>query len=277
MDKPWKVIFAFVGVFIAGAVFGGLLALRIGKAVADRRGDQLPFPPPQARSQPPGQPGPGQPPPQPQPPQPVAPQAQSAQLLRRFAERLDLTPEQRDRIMPMIQRATGDFRRQQQVHFREDTITLQHLQEDIRRELTPAQRTKLDKMEERQRQLIEQRQRDEQMQRGDQMPRGEPGMMPANQRPNPNNPGFNPNPAFNPNAGPNQRGPNQPPRPGQPGPGQPRPFQGQPGPNQPGPNPPGQFQPGGPPNGPVPQGQQNFPPPSQQQPKGPPPAGGDPK
>src|SRR5207248_10892094 len=28
MDKPWKVIFAFVGVFIAGAVFGGLFTLR---------------------------------------------------------------------------------------------------------------------------------------------------------------------------------------------------------------------------------------------------------
>lgn len=156
MDKPWKVVFAFVGVFVAGAVFGGLLALRIGKSIVDHRREPLVLPPVPAKivlsaAGQPGNPA--------KPPLPAAPQFQSAQLLRRFAERLDLSPEQRERIMPRIQRATADFRRQQQTHFREDTVVLQHLQEDIRRELTSDQRRKLDKMEERQKELLEQRKR----------------------------------------------------------------------------------------------------------------------
>ena len=47
MEKPWKVIFAFVAVFIAGAVFGGLFTLRAsggrrpsGFAGFDRPGGQ---------------------------------------------------------------------------------------------------------------------------------------------------------------------------------------------------------------------------------------------
>ena len=39
MDKPWKVIVAFIGVFIAGAVFGGVFSLRSA-------GKRMPGPPP---------------------------------------------------------------------------------------------------------------------------------------------------------------------------------------------------------------------------------------
>ena len=35
MDRPWKVILAFVGVFIAGAVFGGFFTLRSAARVVE--------------------------------------------------------------------------------------------------------------------------------------------------------------------------------------------------------------------------------------------------
>ncbi len=42
MEKPWKVISAFIGVFIAGAIFGGFFTMR---ASSGRR-IQAPPPPP---------------------------------------------------------------------------------------------------------------------------------------------------------------------------------------------------------------------------------------
>jgi hypothetical protein len=172
MEKPWKVIVAFVGVFIAGSVFGGLLALRLNKqrdlaprfsptAVTPRSG------PAPAHGQPPL--APGQPPASPPGARPTAavPQlqlpagmaVQAPQLMRRYVDRLNLTAEQKERINPLIQRAAADLRQQQQTNFRETGIILQHLQEDLGKELTPAQRGRLDQMAEHQRQIIEQRER----------------------------------------------------------------------------------------------------------------------
>lgn len=172
MEKPWKVIVAFVGVFIAGSIFGGLLALRLNQqrdlaprfspaAVTPRSG------PAPAHGQPPL--SPAQPQANPQVPRLTAavPQlqlppgmaVQAPQLMRRYVERLGLTAEQKERINPLIQRAAADLRRQQQTNFRETGIILQHLQEDLGKELTPAQRGRLDEMAEHQRQIIEQRER----------------------------------------------------------------------------------------------------------------------
>ena len=182
MEKPWKVILAFVGVFIAGSVFGGLLALRLSKREQPPRYVQVPMAPPQAQPQP----VPSQPQPQPpqtqtqtqaqtqtkapaQAPRPNAPvpqiqlppgmAVQVPQLMRRYVDRLDLTAEQKERVHPLIVRATNDLRRQQQTNLRETGIIIQHLQEDIAKELTPAQRGLLDEMAERQRQIIEERER----------------------------------------------------------------------------------------------------------------------
>ena len=171
MEKPWKVIVAFVGVFIAGSVFGGLLALRLNQRDLAPR-----FSPAALTSRPGPAPAPGQPPLAPGQPQanPQVPRltaalpqmqlppgmaVQAPQLMRRYVDRLDLTAEQKERINPLIQRAAADLRRQQQTNFRETGIILQHLQEDLGKELTSAQRGRLDEMAERQRQIIEQRER----------------------------------------------------------------------------------------------------------------------
>lgn len=171
MEKPWKVIVAFVGVFVAGSVFGGLLALRLNQRDLAPR-----FPPAALTPRPVPAPAPGQPPLAPGQPQanPQVPRltaalpqmqlppgmaVQAPQLMRRYVERLDLTAEQKERINPLILRAAADLRRQQQTNFRETGIILQHLQEDLGKQLTPAQRGRLDEMAERQRQIIEQRER----------------------------------------------------------------------------------------------------------------------
>lgn len=150
MDKPWKVVLAFVGIFIAGAVFGAFFSLGVGKEL-------LALQPPAT--------GPKQSP----PPRPslaaVPPSWQAPQLLGRFTERLDLTAEQREHIKPIVQRASEDYRRQWQANVRETGFILERLQNDIRKELTPEQQAKLEKMEQRQREV----------QKGLGMPRGREG------------------------------------------------------------------------------------------------------
>lgn len=128
MDRPWKVISAFVGVFIFGSIFGGLLALRVDQRAGQRRGG----PPPS--QQPPGGALPG--------------------IMRHFAERLELTPEQREKIRPMVERAEADIRHLRQTSLRDTGILIKRLQEDFAGELTPVQRRKLEKMQERQREVL---------------------------------------------------------------------------------------------------------------------------
>jgi hypothetical protein len=167
MEKPWKVVVAFVGVFIAGAVFGGFFALRVNQR--DVRPRFLPI---VSSPAPAGVPPAGETPslpkgaggirpntPLPQLPLPAAMAVQAPQLMRRYVERLDLTTEQKEKINPLLVRAAADIRRQQQTNLRETAIIIQHLQEDLGKELTPVQRVRLEEMTENQRQIVEQRER----------------------------------------------------------------------------------------------------------------------
>ncbi len=156
MDKPWKVITAFIGVFVAGAIFGGFFALGIGWQVVERRAQPAAatpvMPPVATTTQPAPKKGPNQ-----GATLPVPQALQSTLLKRKLLDRLDLTPAQRERIMPFIQRATEDFRRQQANYFREDFFILQRLQQDIARELTPDQRAKLVELEHKQAEIVRRR------------------------------------------------------------------------------------------------------------------------
>ena len=93
---------------------------------------------------------------EPRPPakRPAAPAAASASaplpgIMRHFAEQLELTPEQREKIRPMVERAEEDIRRLRQTGLRETGIILKRLQEDFATELTPDQRKKMEKMQEK--------------------------------------------------------------------------------------------------------------------------------
>ena len=123
MDKNWKVILAFTAVFLAGAIFGGLLALRVGPPLAQRRAGPAPF-------------------------------ATAPAVLRRMTDRLELTNEQKEKIRPLVDHAEEEIRQFRQVSLREVGLILRLLQQTIAIELTANQRKKLEKMQEHQRELM---------------------------------------------------------------------------------------------------------------------------
>ena len=116
MNKTWKVVLAFTAVFLAGAIFGGLLFMRAGPRWAQRRG--------------------------------------APAVLRHMADRLELTNEQKEKIRPLVDEAEDQIRQLRQISIKETGLILRRLQQTLAVELTPEQRKKLEKMQERQRELM---------------------------------------------------------------------------------------------------------------------------
>lgn len=216
MGAPWKVVFAFIAVFIAGAVFGSVFALRISKQFVAREGPRPLVNPV---------------------PQPKGGAPLGTQLLRRFAEGLELSNEQRDKLRPIVQRAEDQIAQVRQSSLEQTEAVLHRLQQEFRAELTPPQQRKLNRMQQRQNEIIkEERLRRQQQQAqppfqpgGPNQPYGPGAQGGPNQSYNQGPQG--PRPVFPPNQ---NQGTNRPlnPLPG----GQPQNF---PPPNnfQPGPNP----------------------------------------
>ena len=111
MDKPWKVILAFTGIFIAGILVGGLVTLRWGRNFAQHQpgGEQY---------------GP--------------------QLMQRLVNQLDLTPEQQAKVKPMVDQATEELRQLRHSTQRTTAAVLVRMQGDISAVLTPEQKAKFD-------------------------------------------------------------------------------------------------------------------------------------
>jgi len=176
MEKPWKVILAFVGIFIAGAVFGGFFALRIGQKMVQRADPRA-----------------GQRPGQSQPPMPPL----AVQILRRFADRLELTDVQRDKVAPIVNRAEEELSRQRRESLEQTEAILRRVQQEFRAELTPDQRRRLDRMEQNQRELMRKERLNRAMQPQQFGPQG-PGAggqgRPFNQNQRPFKQGQRPNP-----------------------------------------------------------------------------------
>jgi hypothetical protein len=104
MNRTWQVVFAFVGIFIAGGVVGLFLAPQVWKRVVQQR---------------------------------VVEQLGPIQLTR-LTEDLKLTPEQIAKVQPLIDRATEDYRRLR----KEGNAVSDRLEEDFKKELTQEQRDK---------------------------------------------------------------------------------------------------------------------------------------
>ncbi|MBL9199979.1 MAG: hypothetical protein JNL39_05695 [Opitutaceae bacterium] len=127
---------------MAGAVFGGVFTL----GVAARRQAQV------ARQQPAESRGAVAP----APPIVVAKKnlpgiqfalgAITPQLLQQFTRRLGLTPEQLERVRPVIARAGDDLQRMRQENFADTVRVSERMYEDVAAALTPEQRTELEKM-----------------------------------------------------------------------------------------------------------------------------------
>lgn len=164
MDRPWKVISAFVGVFIAGAVFGGFFTLRsAGKWLPAGKGPAAVPTPAKAQKSPGGggsaQSGSG-----------GAGQGRIApQLMRQLTQRLNPTPEQQKSIRPIVGRAAEDLQRMQREHLADTTRTTERMYADVAAILTPEQRTKLEQM----RQEMLERVRREREKRGELQPSGD--------------------------------------------------------------------------------------------------------
>lgn len=168
MEKPWKVIFAFVCVFMAGAVFGGFFTLR-----SDGRRALADVPPPVNRP-----PFPGQRPPPGSPPQA---QIQPA-IMRQMTQRLNLTADQREKIKPVVARATEELQRLRRENLHDTTRTMEVMYADVAASLTPEQRAELEDMKKK----MQERVAEERKKRGDPVP-GEGGRKP-DQRPKPPRP-----------------------------------------------------------------------------------------
>lgn len=160
MEKPWKVVVAFLAVFVAGAVFGGVFALGVnarkqGREVRAMMAQAtLPEPKPTVVETTP--PVATNTTPTPTTPLvvkkgafvtlPAVPGSIMPQLMRQFTQRLDLTPGQRERIRPVLARASEDLIRLRQENLSDTVRVTERMYEDISSTLTPSQRTELEKM-----------------------------------------------------------------------------------------------------------------------------------
>jgi hypothetical protein len=145
MDVPWKVIFAFVGVFIAGAIFGGVFTIGASARRAPNgvRGAQVPERPVQTVIAP-VQTSPG-PVAAPAPPV-MRPNPITVQLLTQFTRRLSPTPDQRDELRKILGRAGEDLQRLRQENLVDVTRVTERMYADISAVLTLDQRSELEKM-----------------------------------------------------------------------------------------------------------------------------------
>lgn len=170
MDKPWKVISAFIGVFAAGAVFGGFLTLRSASKrwekesqlqnqlfeaktaaavaaaqAAAQASAKSPTPVAQATAGPGGA--------QPAPPTVAVRNAIAISLLRQFEKRLKPSNQQRDRMRQVLARYGEDFQHlrqeneRQQHQYLADSVRLsERMYREVGELLTAEQRGELDKM-----------------------------------------------------------------------------------------------------------------------------------
>lgn len=158
MHQRGKVIAAFVGVFVAGAVCGGGLALRLAS---------VPVPPAAPSVSLPEHPAPP-PPAVPFASSPVRSDATSIhpQMLRQFTQRLKLTPPQWEKIRPILARTSAELDRLRRENLQETTRTVERMYAEVAPSLTPAQVIELEKI---QRKMLE-RVAEERRKRGDQPP-----------------------------------------------------------------------------------------------------------
>ncbi len=120
MKKPWKIILAFGGIFVAGAIVGGFVTLRM-------------HPPPTVimpaiRLEP-------------------APAQVSPHMIRRLTQRLELSAEQQEQIRPIIGTAEREVQRLRRESLHETMAVSRQMYEHIAPLLTPEQKENLDRMQ----------------------------------------------------------------------------------------------------------------------------------
>jgi Spy/CpxP family protein refolding chaperone len=140
MAKTWQIILATVAIFVAGLVTGGATMLGVVGWVARHRALDG------------GQAGAfGM-----RPAAGAQAQAFTPQLMRSFANQLDLTPEQRATIMPIVRRTAGQLARNRREIQLTSALAIEKMQDEIAEVLTPEQRVKFENLISRQRARLQQ-------------------------------------------------------------------------------------------------------------------------
>ncbi len=120
MNKSWKVILVFAGVFLAGGLCGSALTFRVIKG-----------PRPEGRP-------------------PVR-----FDIMARLEKGLDLTDAQKEKIRPIVQRTQEETQRLRRENVRDLAAVMDHMHADLKAELTPEQGVKLEEMRKRFRERAE--------------------------------------------------------------------------------------------------------------------------
>ncbi len=148
MGGSWKVILAFLGVFVAGAVFGGLFTVRsAGRRLAEEQQQQQQQSPATVVNVAPATQKPAT-------NRPnaannanrIAVQTITPVMMQRLATQLKLTDEQREKIKPIVARADEDMRFLRQENFHSTNRVLDRMHSDIAALLTDEQRAELEVM-----------------------------------------------------------------------------------------------------------------------------------
>jgi len=124
--KPWKIILVLVGIFAAGGVTGGFVTLKACKEKMVNR--------------------------------PV-PEEWEPKHLKKLSDRLDLTPEQKEQVRPIIRSKIEQLHRLRNQSLEETRVVIEAMQREISEKLTPEQRVKFEQMNRELRAMREARER----------------------------------------------------------------------------------------------------------------------
>jgi Spy/CpxP family protein refolding chaperone len=138
MVKTWQIVLATLGIFVAGLVAGGATALGIVRWAA--RHPRM-VPPGMAFFNPRG----GM-------QQPFGPQ-----LMRGFADKLDITEEQRRQVEPIIGRTAAQLGRERRASQIEAILAIEKMQDEISALLTADQKARFEQLVSEHRERLQRR------------------------------------------------------------------------------------------------------------------------
>lgn len=157
MNQPWKVIIVLFGIFVAGGVTGGFVGLRVCKNTIMNR--------------------------------PV-PEEWAPKHIKRLVDRLELTPEQQEKIRPIVRRNMEQLNRVRNHAMTETQTVVAGMQREIAVNLTDEQRVKFEQMNRELREAREAREKVEREKRlhlgrsfGEKPPEKPPGSKPPPDKP----------------------------------------------------------------------------------------------
>ena len=145
MKINWKVLASFTGIFIAGAIAGGFVGIRVIRHFSEKRITTDQFGP---------------------------------QQMKKLTEQLQLSPEQRENIRPIIMQAAERLKKARWEAFRTTTELLEDMEDSIIDELTYAQIDRLREMQVKEREHRKQWMIERGKRGGDVRPGQEGGSMP---------------------------------------------------------------------------------------------------